>query len=98
MPEKRIDEDALRRMWAAGVQTREIAATFGVLSPAVCNAARRLGLPRRSPGGYHRKSAPEPEPEKPAAPGYAAIVEMAAANGLTLAQATSRFHRERSGR
>lgn len=97
MHQPRIDKDALCRMWEAEVPTREIAATFGVHAPAVSNAAKRLGLPRRGRGGYHRQPVAEPEPTPPA-PGYAAIVEMAAANGLTLAQATSRFHRERSSR
>lgn len=37
----------LRRLWAAGIKTRDIAAELGVSNGTVCGKARRLGLPIR---------------------------------------------------
>jgi len=58
----RIDPDGLRRMWAAGVSSAEIAEKFGVKYPAVNSAAQRLGLPPRR---VRAKRAPRPAPPCP---------------------------------
>jgi len=54
----RIDPDVLRRLWAEGVPSAEIAARFGVRYPAVNRAAKALGLTPRRAG---RKAAPAPD-------------------------------------
>lgn len=44
-------EHAFRRMWLAGVRSREIAAHFGYSQvKSVTQRARKLGLPKRGPG------------------------------------------------
>lgn len=54
-----IHRDVLERLWAQGETLDRIAAVFGVTKPAVVSAARRWGLPERSP----RKSGREAERE-----------------------------------
>ncbi len=53
MAGKRVIEDtsAFRAMWHSDMQTREIAAHYGVRPPAVCRAAKRFGLTSRMRGG-----------------------------------------------
>lgn len=44
---ERIDKDALRDLWSAGVKVAEISARFGVTPQAVSDRVRFLGLPPR---------------------------------------------------
>lgn len=44
---ERIDKDALRDLWSAGVKVAEIGARFGVTPQAVSDRVRFLGLPPR---------------------------------------------------
>ena len=46
----RIDNDLLRKLWRAGVATKDIARLFEVTPSAVSKAARRVGLPGRLQG------------------------------------------------
>lgn len=51
MTTKKIDDDAMRRLWAKGVPIDEICATLGVSKTPVRLAVKRLGLPARPNGG-----------------------------------------------
>lgn len=94
MTVRRIDPDVLRRLWADGVATADIAEHFGVQYPAVNKAAKAMGLERRPPGGVQRRQPPPPPPPKPLS-GYAIAAEIAARDGITLTQALQRWHRTR---
>ena len=50
---RKIDPDLMAQMWRDGVPLPEIADYFGCTKPAVCQAARRAGLPGRG-NGPHR--------------------------------------------
>lgn len=93
MTVRRIDPDVLRRLWADGTPSAEIAEHFGVQYPAVNKAAKAMGLERRPPGGVRPRTAPPPPP-KPLS-GYAIAAEIAARDGITLTQALQRWHRTR---
>lgn len=47
----RISEKALRKMWLAGMPTREIAEAFGCHVVTIHSRARAMGLPKRQHGG-----------------------------------------------
>ena len=51
MTTKKIDDDAMRRLWAKGVPIEEICAALGVSKAPVRLAVKRLGLPARPNGG-----------------------------------------------
>jgi hypothetical protein len=57
------ERDHLRRQWQAGIPVAEIAAALGRTSKAIREAARRLGLPRRSAG--RRRALPAPPKPSP---------------------------------
>lgn len=51
MSTKKIDDDAMQKLWAKGVQIDEICARLGVGKASVRLAVKRLGLPARPHGG-----------------------------------------------
>lgn len=51
---RKIDPDALERMWLGGVPSGEIAERFGVLVSTVSNVAKEMNLPARDRMGRLR--------------------------------------------
>jgi hypothetical protein len=59
---QKLDEAAFRQMWLSGMEVWRMAVKLGMSSTHVGTTAKRLGLPRRWPGGAR-------EPQHDAAPG-----------------------------
>mgnify|MGYP000856098430 CR=1 FL=1 len=99
MARPRIDPEVLRALWLQDVPTSAIAERFGVQSPAVCRAAKLLGLPSRL---GHSPRAPAKAPAKAAAPPPSSAIPtspaMPSAGGITLRQSQLEMHRARARR
>lgn len=91
----RINYTDLRRLWAEGVPTGDIATQLGFSSRAIREAAARLKLPPRPRGGDNRRRSYEPTTTVQTKSGYAIVAEIAAREGITLTQAMQRWHRTR---
>lgn len=99
------DKAKLRKLWFEPLTVQQIADELCISHAAVSKRARMLELPHR--GYRHRAKAVPPEP-KPAVPeptdltgrlvaskGYAALAEIAKAQGWTQRQALQRWHEAR---